>query len=1181
VTTTAPVEAERARLDALYRYGALDTPREEPFDRLARLAARVLGTPIAAIGLVDAERVWFKAEIGLGAAQVPRYGAICNRTIAGDEPVYELANARTDPGFANDPLLPPEGIGFYAGAALVTPDGFRIGTLCVIDRQKRLALTESQRATLVDLAGAVMTELERRRQQVLGERASARLALINEVLALVGGAAGFVAAMEAAMRRLCAHTGAAFAHLWQQADGAAVRRIASAADPALPAAIVAVAFADLPATAPESAFGPLLAGDVQVLAPCVTEAGLADRPLLLDGFRQGMRAYLFHKLPVGAARYGLLLKFNTERQDLDEVAALLAEVGQAIRPALLRKQAEDRLALLNDVLAVVAGAPNFLAGIERAIGLLCRHVGALAGQFWDRQDQGAKVRLVALAGARELSAALRERAFAPFPLPSERSLLAPVMAAGGRLTMRAIPAAMAAQYPLLRLSVDAGVRGFAAQAFAVGDARYMLVLGFDTDRADLDQVADLLGEMVQAIRPAVLRKHAEDRLTLVTDVLARVAGAAGFREAIEAVLQRLCGHVGAMLGLIWQRADGADELRLVGVQGAATTAPLLRARVNRIFPLPSGSSMLTPLLDAEGQRVVPRLTAPMARRFKLSRLARAAGVRSFVARSLVIGARAYVLAIAFDSERPDLDLVAALMAEIGSAIRPALQRKQAEDQLALLQAAIAATADAVVVTDAATAAPGDHRVVQVNQAFTRMSGYRPEDVLGRNMRFLQGRDTDPAAVRRLRVAVADCRPAREELLNYRRDGSPFWVELDIAPFADERGEVANFVGVLRDTSERRATQEALQRLASQLQERTAALTEVARLARIGFWAWRADGNVMEWSDETYELFGVARATFTPTVDAFFGLLHPEDAQRARIAGWHAIHSGHDLHVEARVPMPGSRIRSIIWSGTARRGDRGTAMELRGYCQDVTERRHAEAALRHGEKLRALGTLTGGIAHEFNNLLTVVQANLEMALDGPGTLAEARPELDAARRAARTGTDLTARLLSFARSEPLRREPTDLAGWLGPLRDMATRTLGQRYPVTLRADPSLPAVAVDRSQLEGAVLNLILNARDAMPAGGPIAIETERMDVLPGARGAAADLPPGGYAVVAVRDRGAGMPAEVAERAFEPFFTTKPAGSGTGLGLSMVLSFARQSGGTVLIESSPGRGTAVRLVLPLG
>jgi signal transduction histidine kinase len=336
---------------------------------------------------------------------------------------------------------------------------------------------------------------------------------------------------------------------------------------------------------------------------------------------------------------------------------------------------------------------------------------------------------------------------------------------------------------------------------------------------------------------------------------------------------------------------------------------------------------------------------------------------------------------------------------------------------------------------------------------------------------------------------------------------------------------------------------------------------------------------MEWSDETFGLFGQTRDRFTPTVESFFSLLHPEDAACARAAGWHALRTGDDLHVEARVPLSGGRMRTIIWSGSVHRGADGATAELRGYCQDITERRDTEAALRHGEKLRALGKLTGGIAHEFNNLLTIVQANLEIALDESETLADARPELEAARRAAHAGTELTARLLSFARSEPLRSEATDIGAWLGRLRDMATPTLGVRYHLTLRADPALPPVAVDRSQLEGAVLNLILNARDAMPEGGAISVETACVQIADAAAADPPALPAGRYVAITVRDNGSGMPPEVAARALEPFFSTKPVGSGTGLGLSMVQQFALHAGGGESLRSAPGAGTSVRIVLP--
>ncbi len=1035
------------------RYALLDTPREDSFDRLVRLAARVMGTPIAAISLVDVDRSWFKAEVGLGAREVPRRLALCNRTIGSVAAFYELPDTHADPTLAGNPLLDlPTGMRFYAGAALVTPDGFRIGALSVIDRRPRPALTAEQRTTLADLAGTVMTELERRRQQILRQATGARLALINNVLAEAGGAAGFVAAIEAAITRLCRHTGAINGQLWATGAGPALRALAFATDGPMTAERRA-AFFRMFADGSRTGRRPRLPHEGRrLMVPEITPERAARWPLMRYAYDRGVRAFLLQPLTVGSERFGLVLTFGTPRQDLPELAELLAEVGQAIRPALLRKQAEERLALLNDVLAAIAGAPNFLAGVEGAIALLCRHTGAWFGQLWDRADDGAAIRLVALAGAAPLPADLRGQAFATFPTATDACLLAPLIATGGRLALPHIPHDLAAKHPLLQAVVDIGLRSLAAQAFAVADARYTLILGFATERGDLDAVTDMLGEMAQAIRPAVLRKRAEDRLALINDVLASVAGASGFRVAIEAVLERFNAHTGALWGLIWEKADTVDELRLTGARGGPNAPPGFPAVAAAAFPMAASDSLLAPLLETEGSRVVAVLTDEMAARHPLIRVGREAGMRSFAAQSLVVGGHRYVLCFTFDRERQDLEQTAALLAEIGHAIRPALQRKQAEERLAALQ--------------------------------------------------------------------------------------------------------------------------------QSLQDRTADLTELARLARIGSWSWHAEDNRVEWSDETYGLFGVTQAGFAPTVAGFLRLLHPEDAVRARATGRHAIRHGQDLHAEVRVPIAGARTRSIVWSGTARRGPTGSAVELRGYCQDVTDQREAEAALRHGEKLRALGKLTGGIAHEFNNLLTVVQANLSLALDETENLADARPELEAAQRAVLAGTELTARLLSVARSEPLRREATDLAALLGPLLDMATRTLGSRYRLLLTTDPDLPPISVDRSQLEGAVLNLILNARDAMAMGGPIAIETGRLSVPPAARGAWADLRPGTYAAIAVRDLGTGMAPEVAERAFEPFFTTKAAGSGTGLGLSMVLSFARQSGGTALIVTDQGCGTTVRIVLPL-
>jgi PAS domain S-box-containing protein len=1220
VTTSAPLQAERVRLAALRRYAVLGTPREESFDRLARLAARVMETPIAAVGLVDIDRVWFKAEIGLGAAEMPRQLAMCNRAIASEAAFYELSDTSTDRTLAGNPLLePPVGIRFYAGAALVTPDGFRIGTLCVIDRRARPGLTAEQRATLTDLAGTVMTELERRRQQSRGEAARARRALINDVLAQAGGATGFVAAIETTINRLCRHTGAINGQLWAKGAGRTVRALAFATDGDVTAERRA-AFFRLFADRSRTGIRAMLPPDGRVvMVPEVTPERAAKWPLMRYGYERGMRAFLLQPLTVGGERFGLVLNFGTPRTDLPEVAELLAEVGQAIRPALHRKQAEDRLALLNAILAEVGGAAGFVAAIEAAMRRLCVYTGAAFAQLWE-QAEGASVRLVAFAADHELTAEFLDTVFRLFPSVARQTDMGPLLAADAPVLAPSVAEEQVAHLPLLHSSWQHGMRSYLIHKLPVGAARYALILKFDTERRDLPEIAALLNEVGQAIRPALLRKQAEERLALLNDVLAVIAGAPNLSAGIEGAIALLCRHAGAYFGHLWDQIDQGRAMRLLAQAGPSELSPVLRELATQASPVPTETSLLAPLMATGGRQTVPSLPPRLTAPYPLLHACVQAGLRSMAAQAFAVADTRYMLVLGFAAERGDLDAVADLLGEMAQAIRPAMLRRMAEDRLALTNDVLACVADAPgfrVAIEATLERLGTHvgalwgliweKTDETDEL--RLTGAHggpkaPSDfpAIAAAAFPMPASDSLLASLletegSRIIPQVTDAMAARHPLIRVGRDAGmrSFAAQsLMVGPrryvlcftFDRERRDLDQIVALLaeighaiRPALQRKQAEERLAAVQESLQDRTAELTELARLARIGSWSWRAEGNVIEWSDETYEVFGVSRADFTPTADGFFALLHPEDAMRARLAGRHAIRTGQVLHVEARVPAAGGRTRTIVWSATARRSPDGRVTELRGYCQDVTERRETEAALRHGEKLRALGKLTGGIAHEFNNLLTIVQANLELALDPAETLADARPELEAAHRAVQAGTELTARLLSVARSEPLRREATDLAALLRPLQEMATRTLGSRYRLALTT-ADLPPVSVDRSQLEGAVLNLILNARDAMAMGGPIAIETARLRVPPGARGALAELAAGEYAELSVRDRGLGMAPDVAEHAFEPFFTTKPAGSGTGLGLSMVLSFARQSGGTALIETNPGYGTTVRIVLPL-
>lgn len=247
-------------------------------------------------------------------------------------------------------------------------------------------------------------------------------------------------------------------------------------------------------------------------------------------------------------------------------------------------------------------------------------------------------------------------------------------------------------------------------------------------------------------------------------------------------------------------------------------------------------------------------------------------------------------------------------------------------------------------------------------------------------------------------------------------------------------------------------------------------------------------------------------------------------------------------------------------------------------RDITYRKRMERQLMQSQKLEAVGQLTGGVAHDFNNLLSVILSSTEFLADEVG---DDHKMVLAVRRAAARGAELTQRLLMFSRQQVLEPKSVDLAALVAGLHDLLDRTLGETIEVEVAVDDGLWRAMADPGQLENALLNLAINARDAMPEGGKLKIECMNA-VLDEARAAQdADVSAGQYAVLAVTDSGSGISEEVRARAFEPFFTTKDVGKGSGLGLSMIYGFAKESGGFVTIDSAPAAGTTVKLYLPRG
>lgn len=293
----------------------------------------------------------------------------------------------------------------------------------------------------------------------------------------------------------------------------------------------------------------------------------------------------------------------------------------------------------------------------------------------------------------------------------------------------------------------------------------------------------------------------------------------------------------------------------------------------------------------------------------------------------------------------------------------------------------------------------------------------------------------------------------------------------------------------------------------------------------------------------------------------------------------ALETGEALELEHEIAFKDGSLHAIVVTKFPVFDGNGQPIGVAGTSWDVTEQRKIEERLRQAQKMEAVGQLTGGVAHDFNNLLTVILGNLDLLNESIEDDPAASELIDAALRASLRSADLTQQLLAFSRKQTLNPKPTDVNERIPVVVGLMKRILGESIEVGTDLADRLPKAMVDESQLESAILNLAINARDAMPTGGRLLIETGSISVRKPRSGRRNNLAPGRYVAVSVVDNGTGMAADVVEHAFEPFFTTKEVGDGTGLGLSMVYGFARQSGGDLEIRSHLGKGTTIVLFLP--
>jgi PAS domain S-box-containing protein len=433
-----------------------------------------------------------------------------------------------------------------------------------------------------------------------------------------------------------------------------------------------------------------------------------------------------------------------------------------------------------------------------------------------------------------------------------------------------------------------------------------------------------------------------------------------------------------------------------------------------------------------------------------------------------------------------------------------------------------------------------------------------------------------------------------DLTARHRDGREIPVEISLSPLQTTAGVLVS--ASLRDVSERHRAEQALRNAHDQLEhrvhERTAELEQANQALRGNEAKLRLITDNMPAGMaylDAREVFVYHNQTFADGVerpgetidghsvrqvcgDEIYGEIRDKIADALR---------GRTVRYEHERKHANGEIKRWLVRYSPHFGDDGGVDGVMAMLTDITEQRHAEQALHQAQKMEAVGQLTGGVAHDFNNLLTVVLGNLQLL----GLELGERPELlelvQSATKAAKRGAELNRTLLAFSRKQRLAPTPVDLNGLIDGMAGMLRRTLGEQIQVVVAPDRQLHPAMADPAQLETALLNLAVNARDAMPQGGTLTIETATAYLDQHYAEREVDVKPGPYVLLAVSDTGTGMTPEVQRRAFEPFFTTKDTGKGSGLGLAMVYGFVKQSGGHLKIYSELGHGTTIKLYLPTG
>lgn len=1115
------------RLEALLAYEILDTPREPEFDDIVRLVAETFNAPIAVVNLVADDRQWFKAERGIGVREMPLDVSICVHAFAQND-VMVVADTRNDERFAGNPLVMDEGgLRFYAGAVLRSPAGLPIGTLCALDREPRPeGITGHQRLVLEVLARQVMSQLELRRALAQHERNTAELAQNIKDRGLAQEALGRI---EERYRLAARATNDAVWDwglegdhvIWNEALEARFGYVTTDVEPTGAWWIDHIH--------PE---------DRARIDLSIHAAIEGDAKSWSEGYRfrraDGSYAPILDRGHIIRDDSGKALRMIGAMLDLTE--------GQVARAAL--EISEERLRLATEAAEVGFWDVDLVQDIliwppivKQMFGISA-HVPVSLRDFYD--------------GLHPDDLQETDEAFQRACDPIKRALYDVEYRTIGK--------------------EDGLIRWVAAKGRGI----------FDVDGSCLRIVGTAIDITQRKIADEQLRQS-EDRLRFLRSLDEALQAATDAPDAMMAAAKLLASKLDASR-CAYADVD-ADSNRFIirddwvapGNKSSAGIYSLDLFGSRAVADMRSGNTLIVRDVAAE--------LAPADGREMFQSI----GIDAIICCPLVKEDRLVAMMaihqnVSRDWRSEEISLVEAVVERCWSHV----QRIGAEERLRESEARYRTLFEAVDVgftiaevkfDEAGT--PVDYRLNEMNPAFERQTGmgglsgkWVREAVPGLEEHWFETYGN----------VAATGQPVRFE--NY---AEPMRRWFDVHAFRTGEAEEKLVAILFNDITARKEGEEALKKLNDSLEEQVAARTAELRFHRdiieatvSPICAFDSHYRLIAFNKAHNDEFRRVNGFETKIGDYFPDLLLPEQGKRMRAFMARAL-SGETFTVVEAFGRPEYGQPNWEINYTPLRDADGKIIGAFHLANDISDQlraalelENAQEALRQSQKMEAMGSLTGGVAHDFNNLLTPIIGSLDMLQRKRVGGEREQRMIGGALQSAERAKTLVQRLLAFARRQPLQTRAVDVAMLVEGMVDLIASTTGPNIKVVASIPDGLPAALADDNQLEMAILNLAVNARDAMPDGGRLTVSAQVVDVVTGGK---LSLKAGRYIRLAVADTGTGMDEETLKRAVEPFYSTKGIGKGTGLGLSMVHGLAAQLGGALSIESCVGLGTEVQLWLP--